>query len=155
MNPNQGLDPLHGLWRTFEASGDPGPLASELDRRGEDARAPGCVASLPSMVVLSPERIDVLSRAGIDAIILYGPATCCIDAFLERERENGRNLPVAHWLRCNTGTYLAFGRWALRRYRLPVFRTDDERLPFETLAEAIDRRTQCAVPWGAVSGTFD
>ena len=51
-------------------------------------------------------------------LILYGTEEECLESFLKRERESGRELPREHWLRNNSDTHKRLGDPSYERYCL-------------------------------------
>jgi hypothetical protein len=77
------------------------------------------------------------TQAGIRTIYLYGSAAHCITAFLDRERQNGGNLGLDHWIAHNRDSYMRMSGPAFAPYRNHVFTHACTRRPhgqvFETL----------------------
>ncbi len=120
---DDGID-IHNLrphWDLFYESKNPADLAIELCKRTEKASRAGCVLSFPSAVVLLPEHISAAEKASIKVAYLYGSAAHCINAFLKRERNSGRNLGLDHWFANNCAPYFRMSQPALEPYRTHVF----------------------------------
>jgi hypothetical protein len=118
---------LRRPWDLFFGSKEPAELAMELRRRAKQANCAGCVLSFPSGVVLPPEHISAAEKASIKVVYLYGSAAHCIHAFLERERNLGRNLGVDHWLANNCAPYITMSRPEFEPYRIDVFNIHGRR----------------------------
>jgi len=124
-----GLD-VHGLrqeWRTFTRQLDPAPLAAVIRARIAAASCPGAVLSFPSNVIFTRKRIKVARSVGIYTVVLYGSARQCIDAFLARERTNGRGLSIECWYRFNTRAHARYGRSEYDDVRIEAFCPDGSR----------------------------
>ena len=130
--PNgDGID-IYGLrrvWNAFYQNNDPTALAEELHRFISRERKAGCVLSFPSGLVLSSNHIQAASVASIKVIYLYGSAAHCINAFLERERNTGRNLTLDHWIANNCAAYFMMSRPEFDSHRIHVFTQAGLRLP--------------------------
>ena len=80
-----------------------------------------CVLTFPGMLVLSKNQMIAASKTGMRTMYLYGSAAHCITAFLNRERQTGRNLELKHWLDYNHGSYMRMSEPAFDSYRIHVF----------------------------------
>lgn len=88
---------LRSQWNALYCDKRPAPLAKELARRAVAQRLNGVVVSLPALVVLPVELIEDALAVGISTVVLYGADTECLNSFLRREQESGRNLDATHW----------------------------------------------------------
>jgi hypothetical protein len=136
---------LHGLdaeWGQFQNQRNPAPLKTALDRRGQQARAEGVVATFPSTVLLSHQAAADLRRAGIEVAYLYATAGDCIAGFLAREKSSGRNLGVDHWVRHNGSHYLAMSTPEFAPFRVAAFGADGSRRPWQDVHDQLLRRAK-------------
>src|ERR1022692_1547936 len=95
-----GID-IEGLrteWDQFWGGESAVPIAAALTGRARAQQRAACVVSFPSQVLFSLSQITAAVEAGISVKYLYGSAAACIESFLAREKETGRNLGVEHWL---------------------------------------------------------
>jgi gluconate kinase len=137
-----GID-IHDLrepWDMFLGRMDATALAEELCKRAKEANVAGCILSFPSGLVLSPKHIDAARTSSVKVIYLYGTAADCISAFLERERQSGRNLDIHHWLDNNTQPYMAMSRPEFARHRFHMFDEDGKRREHSDILNAINSR---------------
>lgn len=94
------------------------------------------VLTFPSPVVLTPDRIRVANQAGIRTIYFYGSEADCVTAFLNRERQTGRDLKIDHWVGFNRNTDIEIRKPEYAPYRIRVFKDSGERKPHaEVFAE--------------------
>jgi hypothetical protein len=136
-----GID-YHGLqqeWTLFFRRRDPAPLASLLRERVAAASCSGAVLSFPSNVIFSLKKIKLARSVGIRTVILYGSAQQCIDAFLARERTNGRGLGVECWHHFNARAHATYGRSEYAAARVEAFGPDSSRWSREHLVMNIRR----------------
>jgi hypothetical protein len=89
---------VRGPWDTFYTSKNAAELSTELQIRIEQAGGAGCAVSFSSGIVRSMHHIAVARTSSMKVIYLYGPAADCIEGFLEREQQSGRNLDVNLWI---------------------------------------------------------
>jgi hypothetical protein len=122
--PNgDGID-IHGLrrvWNSFYDDTNPAALAEELRSRTVGQKKTGCVLSFPSGLVLLSNHLQAALAVSIRVVYLYGSAAHCINAFLERERNTGRNLSLDHWVANNCAAYLMMSRPEFGSHRIHVF----------------------------------
>ena len=118
-----GID-FHNLraeWDEFYGHGNPKALGDAVQQRlGANPIARG-VLSFPGNLVLSEDQMIAATQTGIRTICLYGSAAHFITAFLNRERQTGRNLDLKHWLDHNRDSYMRMSEPALDPYRIHVF----------------------------------
>jgi len=76
-------------------------------------------------------------QAGIRTIYLYGSAAQCITAFLNRERQTGRNLDLDHWIKNNHNPYMQVSGPAFAPYRIHVFTHSCARRPHIEVFKAL------------------
>src|SRR5262249_23732666 len=121
----------------FYIHGAPTKLSVTLASRASAAGKSACVLTFPSRLVLSPPLIEAALHCHITIRYLYGSAADCINSFLHREHETGRNLPVEHWLANNGGAYLQISRPELSAYRIIAFTKLGERVSLSRLASQL------------------
>lgn len=126
---------LREVWDAFLEGGWTQPLIDELLLRA--VRGRGVVLTFSGIVVLPTERLLLARDRGIAAVILYGTAADCLNAFLERERHTGRGLTLQHWVANNRQSYIAFSLPDLEPFRLPVFDSRGRRV--DLVAAVLER----------------
>lgn len=135
-----GID-FHNLraeWDVFLAQGDPKPLYEVLVSRAKAEKKKGTILSLPSMIVDS-ELLFRAKQVPLHSIILYGSAAECIESFLKREAETGRNLTLQHWYDNNHGTYMRMSSPECAPFRVFVFNQGKRRDLNEVITEILGR----------------
>lgn len=139
--PDQdGID-FHNLrteWELFLGQGNPKPLYEILISRAKAEKRKGTILSLPSMIPDS----GLLFRAkqeNLHSILLYGSAAECIESFLKREAETGRNLTLQHWYDNNHGTYMRMSSPEYAPLRVFVFNQGKRRDLNEVITEILGR----------------
>jgi len=90
-------------WGIFREQDDPRPLRSTIDRHLKDKK--GAVLTFSSDYIPSVARIKAAEPLEIRTVLLYGSKENCLNAFIAREKEIGRNLPVSHWHKYNDHLY--------------------------------------------------
>ena len=131
------LENIRSEWDEFLIGARPSRLAGTLNSRAEENGHQGCVLSFPSGFLMAPTHVEVARTVGISVAILYGPAPECIQAFLERERQTGRNLSADHWILNNQRTYLGFSHPGFGELRVNAFTGDGSRRTVESIAADI------------------
>ena len=112
---------LRTEWDAFWNVCDAGVIATTLRERVLAKGACGAILTFPSLVVFSAEHLECLEQAGIRVLVLYGAEETCLAAFLQRERESGRNLSKEQWLHNNSHIQKRLGESSYERYRLMAF----------------------------------
>lgn len=133
------LAELRVEWSEFWNHCQAGAIATTLSTRVLSKAARGAIVTFPSRVVFSARQIMALQDCGIRVLILYGTVEECLESFLKRERELGRNLPKEHWLFNNSEAHKRFGDPSYERYRLEVFQSG-QRLDRATLTTKVKNR---------------
>lgn len=123
-----GID-FHGIrteWDLFLRERQPGTLISELMRRASEQDRQHCILTFPSMIALSPVRTE---SCGESILIRYltGPESHCREAFLKRERENGRGFDAPYWAFHNRFIYRALSDPGIHPYCVPAFTPQGDR----------------------------
>lgn len=137
-----GID-VHGFrqdWNVFFHQLDPAPLSKVIRMRVAEASCSGAVLSFPSNVIFTRKRINAAMSVGIRTVVLYGSARQCIDAFLDRERTNGRGLSIERWHRFNARVHARYGRSEYDDVRVEAFRPDGSRWPREDIVAFFRRK---------------
>lgn len=139
--PRDGIEE-HGLnpqWDSFYRSCDFGPLNAELTRRAADVGASGCVLSLPGFPIL---RVGHAERTSGQAKIIYliGTPGQCLDSFLVREKETGRNLDMVHWANNSVRFFPELQRADIQPLCLPCFDANSRRRATADIIRDIDSR---------------
>ena len=62
----------------------------------------GAVITMPSTIVINQEVSKSLNSIGVKTVYLIAPTYLCLEEFLRRENETGRNLSAYHWIKHNT-----------------------------------------------------
>lgn len=112
-------------------------LATEL--RGLSHSRRGVVLSFISVICPLIEHINAAKKAGLTTIFLYGEEAHCLQAFLHREKRNGRNLPESHWHTYNTGIFRALERPEYKAHLLHSILEGHHR-PLEELVHEVLQR---------------
>jgi hypothetical protein len=134
-----GID-LEGLrreWDRFYHHSQPSDLARAA--RDRAAGAAGAVLSFPGNLVLGPNQLEAAQNEGILTFILYGSGADCLDAFLARECQTGRQLPEEHWVAHSQSPYVLFSLPKFSRYRLMMFENSVRRTKAALLEEIKER----------------
>lgn len=127
---------LQANWDLFLRDRDAAKMAAMIrERAAAAAGRAGAVLSFPSIVLFEPMHIDVLGRAGIRPIILYGSPADCLAGFLRREQKVARGLDEAHWRRHNEGLHATYDKAAYAPHRLDAFMKGAHRSRAELVAE--------------------
>jgi len=117
MDQNRGYD-IHQLqheWDLLCLQGNVLPLVQALRQKVTGANKTNCVLTFPSDVVVSGR------NRLIQICYLYGSKAHCINAFLRRELETGRNMDVNSWIQHNRDIYTAMNLPSIEPYRIHVF----------------------------------
>jgi len=137
--PKNGID-LHKLraeWNDFYVHGNPKRLGEAVQQRLKDNSKSRGVLTFPGNLVLSPDHMVAAAQVGIRTIYLYGSADHCITTFLNRERQNGRNFGLDHWVTNNCSSYMKMSEPAFAPYRIHVFTHISTRRPHVEVFEAL------------------
>jgi hypothetical protein len=137
-----GID-IYGLrpsWNLFYENRNPSDLAAELRRQAKQRGAQRCVMSFSSCLVLRTDHIAAAEKESIGVAYLYGSAACCINSFLDRERNSGRDLKLDHWLQHNAGSYIEMSRPEFEKYRTHVFNIRGEHRPHAEVLRDIEEK---------------
>jgi shikimate kinase len=126
------LNALRPEWDAFLKQNNAQPFRTRLEHAKISA-----ALTFASNFVLNVDQIAAAKQAGIETVYLYGSAAHCIDRFLSREHETGRNLTVEHWLHNNERQYMEISKPAFARYRVHVFAHTGDRLQHREVFETI------------------
>jgi hypothetical protein len=127
-------------WDAYYSKGSIIPLRSVLQSRAAQADRSGTVLTFPGRLVLPPYLIESSRPERIATIVLYGSGAECLDAFLAREKSEGRGLGVDHWIQNNADVYAQVSRPEYAPYRITAFRPDGRRPSREVIVETIKKR---------------
>ena len=97
--------PLRDGWESFKLSCNVKQFRDLIENTIPDT-ATGAVLSFPSDDMMAD--LSVMEQAketGLHIFIMYADANICRQTFIEREKTNGRGLPVEHWDKCNSHIY--------------------------------------------------
>jgi len=137
QTPHDGITHfgLRSQWDTFFDAMDAGPLIDELTRRSCRSGCPGAILSFPANLLeqLTPDHLRALDGKA-KLIVLTGDAELCKRAFLQRERETGRNYSAAVWEAHNRALYDFMEQPWVEPYLLTVF---DENGGRKTVSELV------------------
>ncbi len=137
-----GAPDLGAEWAAFWLRLEPAALAAMIRDRARAAGRAGAILSFPSHAIFTRARIDAAASAGIDVVILYGPASRCLEAFLAREAATGRGLGRDHWWRYNAEALARYGQTDYADVRLDAFRPDGSRPESHQLFTTIRTRAR-------------
>jgi shikimate kinase len=141
--PNDGIN-IHQLREpcdNFYHKKDSSSLVAELTQRVTSQGKAGGVATFPGNFVLFQEHITAC-RSLIAIFYLYGSAEQCINAFLKREQETGRNLSLDHWMGNNYSTHPIMSDHIFEHNRVNVFTHEgSRRADLDVFAELSARKT--------------
>jgi adenylate kinase family enzyme len=118
-----GID-LNGLrieWDEFYSQCSPTALSRAVRSRLEAERKVHCVLTFSGNLVLAQGHISAAEQAGMRIIYLYGSAAHCIESFVKRELQTGRQLTFQHWIENNRLSYLRISEPVFAAYRIHVF----------------------------------
>jgi adenylate kinase family enzyme len=136
----KGIDgsKIRSEWKSLISRGQPQPLRLAIDRRLKDKK--GALLTFPSNTILGVERIHAAEKFKIKTVFLDGSEENCLKAFIKREKEIGRNLPISHWHRYNDHIYdgSSIGK-AYAPYMVKMFK-GKHRKNRESLMGAIRKR---------------
>lgn len=135
-----GID-FHNLrteWELFITQGDPKPLYEIMISRARAEKKNGAILSLPSMIPNSGLLLQA-KQENLHSIILYGSAAECIESFLKREMETGRNLSSQHWYDNNCGFYMRMSSPEFAPFRVLAFNQGKRKDLKGVLAEILGR----------------
>jgi hypothetical protein len=97
------------------------------------------VQSFGSAVYLASEQMASARSAGLSLIYLCGEQEECLQSFLSREANTGRNLDADHWRRFNFAIFQHLLGPACQPHRVEAFR-GGRRRSLEELAAEIQLR---------------
>lgn len=139
--PEDGVDhyEFRSQWDRFLNAIDSEPLVDVLGNCCQTVGKRGVVLSFPSNLILPISHIRAV-EGKVEVVYLYGPPELCLQAFLRRERETGRNLGATYWHANNDRLCQAQASPALSPYLLPVFSGAGERRSEDCLLEEITVR---------------
>ncbi len=139
--PRDGMEEhaLKPQWDSFREGFNFGLLNAELSRRSAALGASGCVLSLPGFPIL---RVGHAERTGGQAKIIYliGTPGQCLDSFLAREKETGRNLDMVHWAKNSVGFFPELQRADIQPLCIPCFDANGRRRAAADIIKDIDSR---------------
>src|SRR5262249_19796154 len=117
---------------------DAGPLIKELTKRSCVSGCPGAILSFPANLIasLTADHIKELSGKA-RLVVLTGNAELCKRAFLQRERETGRNYSASVWEANNRPLYDVMAQGWLSPYLVEVFDESGERKTVQNLVKAV------------------
>ena len=118
---------LRSDWDIYLSHKEPSGLAKTVRERARKEGRNGAILTFDSTVSLSPQEIDTAQNAGILTVILYGTDEDCLNAYLERERQSGRNYDKDRWIKYNAHSYAKFSRPEYAPYRVMVFENHDRK----------------------------
>lgn len=124
-------------WRNFVERHQAEALSHELNRRAAQGDFKGVIASLPSVAVLPIALIERAKSSGITTVILYGSAADCLDSFLRREAQSGRNLAASHWATYNANPHIIHSLPEYAPYRVNAFSEGAHRTMGEILQDIL------------------
>ena len=131
---------LQHEWKLFFRQMNTLHLVRTLRQRMTSANKTNCVLTFPGGQVLSPEYIKVCALS-VQICYLYGSAAHCINAFLQRELETGRNLDVNFWIKYNRDSYTKMSVPSLEPYRVHVFTRAGRHRSYTDIWEEVSKAT--------------
>lgn len=133
-------DRLPAPWGALCAMRNAWPLSAELRGRMRRGAAKGCVVTFPGGIAPPLELIRAAERAELRIVCLHAPAADCVDAYLERERDSGRNPSRTHWFAHNARCYCQFAQAEYAPYRVATFNERGQPRPNgDLLAQILGR----------------
>lgn len=140
QTPHDGITHfgLRSEWDKFLDEFDAGPLIKELTKRSCMSGCPGAILSFPANLVgsLTADHIDTL-RGKARLVVLTGEPELCKRAFLQRERETGRNYSASVWEANNRPLYDVMSQKWLAPHLVQVFDDDGGRKTVQELVDAV------------------
>jgi len=96
---------LRIIWQQFKKDSDVVSFKIKLEKY-IPGHAAGAVLSFPSDdMLVDLDVLEDLQTVDVHVFILYASASLCRAVFENREKINGRGLPVSHWDKCNAHIY--------------------------------------------------
>lgn len=125
---NKGVDGkvIKNEMDKFFSDHQPTELRSVIEKNLDMRK--GAVVTFPSTVIPNISKIKMLKQSNIKTVILYGSEENCLNAFIKREKEIGRNLSKEHWHKYNDHLYN--GRSIKHQhapYLVPVFQKAERK----------------------------
>jgi len=141
QTPHDGITHfgLRSQWDKFLDEFDAAPLVKELTKRSCMSGCPGAILSFPANLVgsLTADHIHALEGKA-RLVVLTGEPDLCKRAFLQRERETGRNYSASVWEANNRPLYDAMAQEWLAPYLVQVFDEAGERKTVQALVDALE-----------------
>lgn len=136
IHPEDGMIQLKLLepWTALVEELNPQPLVKFLQTHAKGRR--GVVMSLSSCLAPPVEALRQ-SRGLLKFAFLHGVEQTCLEAFVEREKESGRNLPESHWHLNNRQILSALADPGYQPYLVEAFHPDGSRKSCEELFRSI------------------
>jgi hypothetical protein len=140
QTPHDGISHfgLRSQWDKFFDEFDAASLIRELTKRSCMSGCPGAILSFPAKLLadLTKDHVDALSGKA-RLVVLTGDADLCKRAFLQRERETGRNYSAQVWEGNNRPLYDVMAQDWLAPYLVEVFDESGERKTLQELVETV------------------
>ena len=140
QSPHDGITHvgLRSQWDKFLDEFDAAPLITELTKRSCMSGCPGAILSFPSNLVgsLTADHVGALDGKA-KLVVLTGDPELCKRAFLQRERETGRNYSASVWEANNRPLYDVMGQNWLSPYLVEVFDQGGQRKTVQALVDAL------------------
>jgi len=137
QTPHDGITHfgLRSQWDAFFDGMEAAPLIEELTRRSCRSGCPGAILSFPANLLaqLSSDHVAALDGKA-KLIVLTGDPELCKRAFLQRERETGRNYSAAVWEAHNRALYDFMKQSWVAPHLISVFDENGER---KTVSELV------------------
>ena len=119
----------HGFrteWEDFLDNARPEPLASKLDALAAPAEKRAVVLSFPGYPIFEPCHMRA-ARNHFRIAYLTGTKDQCLQAFLDREAQNGRHLPREYWEKCSESFFEFLRFSAVPTTCIPAFASNGNR----------------------------
>lgn len=129
----------HGIrteWEDFLDHARPQPLASKLDAMATLAEKGAVVLSFPGYSIFEPRHMRA-ARGHFRIAYLTGTKDQCLQAFLDREARNGRQLPREHWEKYSQSFFEFLLSSAIPTTCIPAFESDGSRRSFGDICRDI------------------
>ena len=140
QTPHDGITHfgLRSQWDKFLDEFDAGPLIKELTKRSCMSGCPGAILSFPANLVgsLTADHINALEGKA-RLVVLTGDPEMCKRAFLQRERETGRNYSASVWEANNRPLYEVLSQDWLSPHLVDVFDEQGERKTVQELVKLV------------------
>lgn len=126
---HDGIDyyDLRSGWNAFRKGGSARLLAQSIRDHAASVGAPGAVLSFPSTALFGAGCVREAAIHSIKAILLWGSAADCRQAFVQREQASPRRLDGTVWDRNNHAAMLTYAHEDFDPLRVWTFQENGTR----------------------------